>query len=70
MGSYVNGSMLDPVAPTGTYGTISANISVQPIGSVSPTPEPSSLLLACLGLPPLGLARWLRRHRKDVDSNS
>jgi len=70
MGSYVNGSMLDPVAPTGTDGTISANISVQPIGPVSPTPEPSTLLLACLGLPPLGLARWLRRRRKDVDSNS
>ncbi|HTU19194.1 MAG TPA: hypothetical protein VMG10_14130 [Gemmataceae bacterium] len=40
-------------------GSISASISVQP--ATSATPEPSSLLLACLGLPPLGLARWLRR---------
>jgi len=42
-----------------TDGSISASISVQP--ATSATPEPSSLLLACLGLPPLGLARWLRR---------
>lgn len=42
------------------WGSISAFISVRPI--LNPTPEPSSLLLACLGLPPLGFARWLRRR--------
>jgi len=42
-------------------GSISASISVQPVTSA--TPEPSSLLLACLAVPPLGLARWLRRRR-------
>jgi len=44
-----------------TDGSISASISVQPVTSA--TPEPSSLLLACLAVPPLGLARWLRRRR-------
>jgi hypothetical protein len=32
-------------------------------------PQPSSLLLACLGLAPLGLARWFRR-RKAVGSDA
>jgi len=63
MGSYINGTGIN-FDGSGTYGTISANISVQPIGPVSPTPEPSTLLLACLALPPLGLARWFRRHRR------
>jgi len=67
MGSYVNGTELSPLA-SGTYGTIRANISVQP--AINSVPEPSSLLLACLGLAPLGLARWFRRRRKDVDSNA
>lgn len=30
----------------------------------SPAPEPSSLVLACLGLPSLGLAGWFRRPRR------
>ncbi len=50
------------VNPSGAQdGSISASIAVQP--AVNSAPEPSSLMLACLGLPPLGLARWLRRHR-------
>lgn len=48
----------------GSPGSISASIAVQ--SSANATPEPSSLVLACLGLPSLGLARWLRR-RKGVD---
>jgi hypothetical protein len=40
-------------------GSISASISVK--SSVNSTPEPSSLLLACLGLPSLGLTVWRRR---------
>jgi len=60
MGPYVNGTELGPWGG-GTYGTISANISVQPVTNA--TPEPSSLLLACLAVPPLGLARWLRRRK-------
>lgn len=63
------GPFVNPWFPEGNGtsvdgGTISASISVQP--SVSSAPEPSSLVLACLGLPPLGLTRWLRR-RKGVD---
>jgi len=54
-------------SPYSTSGTISASISVQP--ATSATPEPSSLLLACLAVPPLGLARWLRR-RKSVANNA
>jgi len=53
--------------PSNDSGSISASISVQPL--TNSAPEPSSLLLACLSLPPLGLARWLRR-RKVVDSGS
>ncbi|HEY7424400.1 MAG TPA: hypothetical protein VH682_09250 [Gemmataceae bacterium] len=45
--------------------TISASISVQP-AAVQSAPEPSSLVLACLGLPSLGLARWFLR-RKIID---
>ncbi|HEY7313651.1 MAG TPA: PEP-CTERM sorting domain-containing protein, partial [Gemmataceae bacterium] len=45
-------------------GSLSASIAVQ--SAAKATPEPSSLMLACLGLPSLGLARWLRR-RKGVD---
>ena len=48
---------------------VQAQVTVQPL-SIQAAPEPSSLLLACLGLAPLGLSRWLRRRRKDVESNS
>ncbi len=43
----------------GPAGYIGASISVQPL--VNSTPEPSSLLLACLGLPSLGLTFWRRK---------
>lgn len=51
-------------------GSISASIALQPADHSAP--EPSSLVLACLGLPPLGLAGWLRRRhrRKGVDRNA
>jgi hypothetical protein len=48
-------------------GSISASIAVQP--AINSAPEPSSLVLACLGLPSLGLARWFRR-RKGVNSSA
>lgn len=51
--------------PNWDSGGISASISAQPL--TNSTPEPSSLLLACLGLPSLGLTVW-RRRRKIVDS--
>src|SRR5579884_3673851 len=47
--------------PDLSMGSISATISAQPL--TNSTPEPSSLLLACLGLPSLGLAGWFRRRR-------
>lgn len=67
MGPYVNGTIISPFGDNGTYGTISASIAVQP--AANSTPEPSSLLLACLGLPSLGLAGWFRR-RKVVDNDA
>jgi hypothetical protein len=58
IGPFVSPSLFDP-------GSISAAIDVQPGPAVEPTPEPSSRILACLGLPSLGLAGWLRRrHRR------
>jgi hypothetical protein len=54
---------------SGLPGSISANIDVRP--ALNSTPEPSSLILACLGLPSLGLVRWFRqRRRKVVDDNA
>jgi hypothetical protein len=49
-------------------GSISASISVQP--ATNSTPEPSSLLLACLGLPSLGLVGWFRRRRNALSGNA
>jgi hypothetical protein len=51
--------------PNGT-GHIFASVYAEKLGVA---PEPSSLVLACLGLPSLGLARWFRR-RKVVDSTA
>ncbi len=45
--------------PDLSMGSISASISAKPL--TNSTPEPSSLLLACLGLPSLGLTVWRRR---------
>ncbi|HEY7424399.1 MAG TPA: PEP-CTERM sorting domain-containing protein [Gemmataceae bacterium] len=59
--TFVNGSL--------ATGSISASIAVQP-AAVQSAPEPSSLMLACLGLPSLGLARWFRHRRKDLNSNA
>ncbi|HEY7154824.1 MAG TPA: PEP-CTERM sorting domain-containing protein [Gemmataceae bacterium] len=50
-------------------GSISASITVQPTTAINSAPEPSSLMLACLGLPSLGLARRFRR-RKVMDGNA
>lgn len=61
------GAPTDPITGTGgAAGSISASIAVQPV--VNSAPEPSSMVLACLGLPSLGLARWFRR--KVGDSNA
>jgi hypothetical protein len=68
------GPFAPPSPPTLSQGPIEY-ISAQD-GSISVhvavvTPEPSSLLLACLGLPPLGLAGWVRHQRRQiVDSNA
>ncbi|HTU20882.1 MAG TPA: PEP-CTERM sorting domain-containing protein [Gemmataceae bacterium] len=47
----------------------------EPDGSISvtvqvTTPEPSSLMLACLGLPLFGLSRWFRRKNSTQVSSS
>ncbi|HEY7424919.1 MAG TPA: PEP-CTERM sorting domain-containing protein [Gemmataceae bacterium] len=56
------------IPPYNGGGGIGANISAEKLGVA---PEPSSLLLACLGLPSLGLAGWFsRQRRKIVDSNA
>jgi hypothetical protein len=47
---------------SGQDGSISVHVGVA-------TPEPSTLMVACLGLPSLGLAGWFR-HRKIVDRNA
>ncbi|HEY7424648.1 MAG TPA: hypothetical protein VH682_10500 [Gemmataceae bacterium] len=60
IGPYVNPSLSQE-------GSLSASISTQP--ATNSTPEPSSLVLACLGLPSLGLARWFRR-RNGVNSSA
>ena len=71
-GDGVNGTMIDrrtyivtipPVTlpPTGGPTYIMATVSAFTVPT-PPSPEPSSLLLACLGLPSLGLAGWFRRR--------
>jgi hypothetical protein len=61
IGSFVPpGIPNDPNGVAGPTGSISASIAVQP--ATNSTPEPSSLVLACLGLPSLGLAGWFRRR--------
>jgi hypothetical protein len=68
------GPFIPPGSPTdlntgmgGTPGSISASIAVQP--QTNSTPEPSSLLLACLGLPWLGLTVWRRRKVVAADAS-
>jgi hypothetical protein len=57
--------------PRAVDGVIDSNITetITPIGTIDPTPtpgvpEPTTLALAGLGLPILGVARWVRRNRK------
>lgn len=42
--------------------------TITPVGSITPpppaVPEPTTLALAGLGLPLIGVARWIRRNRK------
>ncbi|HWG45908.1 MAG TPA: PEP-CTERM sorting domain-containing protein [Gemmataceae bacterium] len=54
-----------PGPPTASNaGSISAHVTVQgPVISGSPTPEPSSMVLACLGLTFAGAASWRKRRR-------
>ncbi|HEY7159222.1 MAG TPA: PEP-CTERM sorting domain-containing protein [Gemmataceae bacterium] len=63
------GPFVPPDGLPGGGGTIDASIAVKPTTTVNSAPEPSSLVLACLGLPSLGLARRFRR-RKDADSDA
>jgi hypothetical protein len=46
---------------TGAQGRIQADVTVQPQGGPPASPEPSSLVLAGLGLSSLGLGIWRRR---------
>jgi hypothetical protein len=66
IGSFVSPDITGPPPFVGRPGSISASISVQPV--TSSAPEPSSLVLACLGLPLFGLARWVRRRRQTADN--
>lgn len=55
-----------PGPPTASNaGSISAHVSVTPLGTggQSGTPEPSTLVLSCLGLGFAGLASWRKRRR-------
>lgn len=54
-----------PGPPTASNaGSISAHVTVTPgSGVISNTPEPSTLVLSCLGLGFAGLASWRKRRR-------
>jgi hypothetical protein len=58
--------------PRAVDGVIDSNITetITPIGTITPpppgVPEPTTLALAGLGLPILGLARWVRRTRGET----
>jgi hypothetical protein len=43
-------------------GSISVQVSVRPV-DIQKTPEPSTMVLSCVGLSFLGLARWRKRRR-------
>lgn len=55
-----------PPLPNSPSGSISASIAAQPAVKTASNPEPSSLVLACLGLPSLGVARWFRRRSRNA----
>jgi hypothetical protein len=56
-----------PGPPTASNaGSISAHVTVTPASAIisqNPAPEPSSLVLSCLGLGFAGLASWRKRRR-------
>ena len=45
---------------------ISVSVSVRPV-AIQKAPEPSTMLLSCVGLSFLGLARWRKRRQAIVD---
>ena len=54
-----------PGPPTATnYGSIGAFVHVQSAGQLTQTPEPSSMVLAGIGLGLAGLLGWRRRRRQ------
>jgi hypothetical protein len=57
--SFTPNSLGQPTITNGTGHIFAFSITAEKLGVA---PEPSSLVLACLGLPSLGLARWFRRR--------
>ncbi len=56
-------SYTPPGAPGATNsGSISVQVSVRPV-DIQKTPEPSTMVLSCVGLSFLGLAGWRKRRR-------
>jgi len=57
-----------PPGPPGSFpGSIGAHVEVRPNGGADPhdTPEPSTLLMSCLGLAGIGFRSWRKRQQAN-----
>jgi hypothetical protein len=60
------GPYTNPGPGGGLSGSIGAHVNVHPEHGVGQTPEPSSMLLGCLGFSFAGFAAWRKRGRKQT----
>jgi len=51
---------------SGKTGSLGADVTASQVKSTAITPEPSTMLLSCLGLSFLGAARWRKRRRAPL----
>jgi hypothetical protein len=67
----INSPTYTPPGPPDSSNPAAISVSVNVIpadgGKITGTPEPSTMLLSCVGLSCLGVARWRKRHQAVVE---